>query len=418
MLLSLFRIAFRNVTRNTKRSLITMAAVIIGCAAIVFARGFINGLHSSMIDGITETMTGDVQLHQQDYLKATDALPLNLSIKLDEKVEGLLKEESRVDAWSGRLRFTGMLSNGLTTSLFIGNALDPDNEYKVTPQMQTDLAEGKGISNAEPSGVVVADKLAKAMKLKLGDSIVLTASTKDGALNTMDATVVGIRKSMAALSGTEGMIVDIPLKTAQDLLYMPGEVTEIIVNVPQSKELARVADDLHARFQSQAPELKVSVDDWSELSTSKFFVDILDMQDRVLWIVIGVLFAVMVTGIVNTMLMAVLERVREIGTMMAVGVRRNKIVTLFICEAMALGIIGSVTGGSIGYAVILGITVIKGGIAFTPAAFNKPVFVVPEVSFFYIAMVVLIAIIAGIVAAIYPALRASKLEPSEALRTV
>lgn len=418
MMFSLFRIAFRNVTRNTKRSLITMAAVIIGCAAIVFARGFINGLHESMTDGITQTMTGDVQIHQSEYLKSTDALPLNLSVMLDGKVNDILKDETRVNAWSGRLRFTGMLSNGLTTSLFIGNAIDPDNEFKVTPQMQADVEEGKTISNETPDGVVIADKLARAMKLKLGDTVTLTASTKDGALNTMDATVVGIRKSMAALTGTEGMIIDIPLKTAQDLLYMPGEVTEVIINVPRSEEGPKVADDLNAAFQAKAPELKLSVDDWTELSSSKFFVDILDTQDRVLWIVIGVLFAVMVTGIVNTMLMAVLERVREIGTLMAIGVRRNKIVTMFIFEAMALGIIGSVTGGTVGYAIILAVIGINGGIQFTPAAFNKPVFVVPEVSIGYIGMVVLIAIFAGIIAAIYPATRASKLEPSEALRTV
>lgn len=418
MFLSLFRIAFRNVTRNTKRSLITMAAVIIGCAAIVFARGFINGLHESMTDGITQTMTGDVQIHHEEYLKATDALPLNLSVRMEGKVNDLLKQEPRINAWSGRLRFTGMLSNGITTALFIGNAIDPDSEFKVTPQMESDVQEGESISNARVDGVVIADKLAKAMKLSIGDTLTLTASTKDGALNTMDATVIGIRKSMAAVSGTEGMIIDIPLKTAQELLYMPGEVTEVIINVPDSSQLAVVADDLQKVFATNAPEMKLSVDDWTELPSSKFFVDILNTQDSVLWIVIGVLFAVMVTGIVNTMLMAVLERVREIGTLMAIGVRRTKIVSMFIFEAMALGIIGSTVGGVIGYAIILGVKFVLGGIQFQPAAFNKPVFVIPEVSVLYIAMVILIAIFAGVLAAIYPARRASKLEPSEALRTV
>lgn len=418
MIISLFKIAFRNVTRNTKRSLITMAAVIIGCGAIVFARGFINGLHSSMIDGITQTMTGDIQLHHEDYMKATDALPLNLTVRLDGKVEELLKKEPRIDAWSGRLRFTGMVSNGLSTSLFIGNAIDPDNEFKVTPQLQADVAEGKSIQNDDAQGVVIADRLARAMKINLGDTLTLTAATKDGALNTTDVTVAGIRKSMTAITGTEGKIIDIPLKTAQDLLYMPGEVTEVIINVPQSDQLEVVADDLQASFTQSAPELKLAAHDWSELSSSKFFVDILDTQDRVLWIVIGVLFAVMVTGIINTMLMAVLERVREIGTMMALGVRRNKIVALFISEAMALGVIGSVLGSMVGYTVILFVVYGLGGIRFTPAAFNKPVFVVPSVGLLYVLMVIGIAILAGTIAALYPAFRASKLEPSEALRTV
>lgn len=417
MLFSLVRIAFRNVTRNTKRSLITMAAVIIGCAAIVFARGYINGLHKGMIDGITQTMTGDAQIHQKDYLKATDALPLNLTVKLDDKFKEILSSEKRVDAWAGRLRFTGMLSNGLTTSLFIGNALDPDSEPKVTPDLQSDvLPGGKSISNAVPNGVVIADKLANAMSLKVGDTLTLTAATKEGALNTSDVQVVGIRRAGAALSGTEGKIIDIPLQAAQDLLYMPGEATEVVLNIPKESDIEDVVKSLQGQIDSRIPEAGLAVNDWQ--SVSKFFVDVLNIQDGTLWIVIVVLFAVMVTGIVNTMLMAVMERIREIGTMMAIGVRRTKIIAMFIWEAVALGLIGSCIGSVIGFAAVEFVVYGLGGIQVKPAAYNKPIYLIPFVSLPYLLFVVVIAMLAALLAALYPAYRASKLEPAEALRTL
>ncbi len=415
MLWSLIRIAFRNVTRNTKRSLITMAAIIIGCACIVFARGFMNGLHKGMIDGITQTITGDVQIHHKDYLKATDALPLNLSVRMDDALLDVLKAEPRIDAWSGRLRFTGMLSNGLSTTLFIGNAIDPEHEYKVTPDLEADvIAPGRSISNDEAEGVVIADRLAKAMKLSVGDSLTLTASTKDGALNTLDVTVLGIRKATGAFSGTEGKMVDMPLKTAQQLLYMEGEVTEVVLNVPDHEKIEEVAIALQQRIEQQAPQLNLAVNDWRTVSA--FFVNILSMQDVVLWIVIIVLFAVMISGIVNTMLMAVFERIREIGTMMAMGVRRKKVVTLFICEGIALGVIGAIGGVIIGYIVVQ--LFHMQGVEFHPAAYNKPVFVRPFVHLTYLGLVVFIAIISALLAAIYPAYRAAQLEPAEALRTL
>lgn len=415
MFLSLFRIAIRNVTRNTKRSIITMTAIIVGCAVIVFARGFINSLHKGMIDGLTQTLTGDIQMHHKDYLQSTDALPLHLSMKIDSKLESILKSEKRLDAWSGRLRFTGILSNGLTTSLFIGNAIEPKKEYLVTPNQPQDIVSGgQPIKEEEPEGIVIADKLAKGMNLKVNDIVTLSASTKEGAINTVDVTVVGIRKIVTNLSGSEGKLVDIPLATAQKLLFMEGEITELVVNVPNHDDVPSVRANLQAAIDRDIPNEKIAVNDWRDVN--KFFVDILDLQDIVLWIVIIVLFAVMVTGIVNTMLMAVMERIREIGTMMAIGVRRKRLVILFVFESVALGCIGACIGVFLGYLVVSWYGYV--GISFKPAAYNKPLLLQPFVHSTDIIRVIVIAIFAALFSAFYPAYRASKLEPAEALRTL
>ena len=413
MFLKLARLAFRNVSRNTKRSLITMAAVIIGCAAIVFARGFVKALHKAMVDGITQTRTGDVQVHRRGYLEAGDALPLNLALPLDGRLERVIGQDPRVDAWSARIAFAGVLSNGLHASPVVGNAIDPDHEYLVTPDARQDVQPGgQAISTANPYGVVMADRLASAMGISVGDVVTLTATTRDGALNTIDLTVVGIRRAATELTGTEGKMIDMTLPAAQELLYMPGEATEVVINVTDFERASEVARDLQQRLNTTAPELEAEANDWQ--AVSGFFLDVLTMQDLVLWIVILVLFAVMVTGIVNTMLMAVMERVREVGTMMAFGVRRKRIMVLFLWEAVMLGAIGAVIGALLGYALVLIFGV--RGIQFQPATYSKPLFIRPYIGPEFLLLVVGIAIVAAVLAALYPARRASRLEPATALR--
>ncbi len=413
MFFKLARLAFRNVSRNTKRSLITMAAVIIGCAAIVFARGFVKALHKAMVDGITQTVTGDVQIHRRGYLQANDALPLDLSLPIDGRLERVIQADPRIDAWSARLKFAAMLSNGLNSSPVVGNAIDPDHEFDVTPDYQQDVQEGgRTLTNDRPDGVVIADRMASAMGISVGDVVTLTASTRDGALNTVDVTVLGIRRSATELTGTEGKMVEMTLAAAQELLYMPGEATEVVVNVTDFERAPEVARDLQARLDADAPELEAAANDWK--AVSQFFLDVLAMQDLVLWIVILVLFAVMVTGIVNTMLMAVMERVREVGTMMAFGVRRKRIMALFLWEAVMLGAIGAVAGSALGYALVLVFGV--RGIRFQPATYSKPLFIRPYIGADFLLVVVCIAIVAAVLAAVYPARRASRLDPATALR--
>ncbi len=413
MFLQLARIAFRNVTRNTRRSLVTMAAVIIGCAAIVFARGFVKALHKAMVDGITQTVTGDVQIHRKGYLEANDALPLDLTVPVDNRLSAIVESDDRIDAWSARLKFAGVLSNRLSSSPVVVNAIDPDHEYAVTPDYQQDVqAGGAPLTNGRPDGVVIADRMAEAMGISVGDVVTLTAATRDGALNTVDVTVLGIRRAGAELTGTEGRMVEMTLAAAQDLLFMPGEATEIVINAVDFERAAEVARDLQRRFDAEVPELQLAVNDWQ--AVSKFFLDVLTMQDLVLWIVILVLFAVMVTGIVNTMLMAVMERVREVGTMMAIGVRRKRIMALFLWEAMILGAIGASIGTALGYLLVL--TTGVRGIQFQPATYSKPLFIRPYIDAGFLLVVIVIAIVAAVVASLYPARRASRLEPATALR--
>ena len=132
-MLSLIRIAVRNVLRNTRRSLITMAAVIIGAAVIVFFKGFLNGLQKGLVDAVTNGLTGQIQVYKKGYLEATDAFPLDLAIEVNDEVEKIVHADDRVTAWSGRLMFAGQLSNGRSTTLVVGKGIDPVNDYKVVP---------------------------------------------------------------------------------------------------------------------------------------------------------------------------------------------------------------------------------------------------------------------------------------------
>lgn len=408
----IFRIALRNVFRNYKRSLITALAVFIGTGAIVVGRGLLNGVYDTVIGGVTEAVTGDVQIHLNGYLEATEALPLHLSFKYDESLEKLVREDPRVLDVSGRIAFSGLVTdaNQENTTVFYGVGMDPDHEFNITPRNKGNIVAGQALSNDDPTGIVLGKELADNLKLNVGDEITLLVNTREGSLNGKDVKVRGIAKFR--LPGLVNKAVHLPLSTAQTLLYMQGDVTEVAIKV-KGKEIETVNgvnEGLTKRLAGAYPDLRSNT--W--LDVSSFYLNFLNMMDYVFAVLIVVFFVVMVAGIANTMLMSVLERVSEIGTMMAIGVRRKRILNLFLSESMVLGAMGAVAGTGVAFVLILYYG--YQGLMFPLPGGNEGA-VYPRIDLSYIVMIVGAALVVSVISALYPAWRASRLTPVDALRS-
>ncbi len=413
MFISLVRISARNVIRNARRSLITSLAVLIGTFFIIMARGILNGLQDGMIAAFTETQAGDVQLHTPGYLAALEAFPLHKSFPLGAELDGLLAGVKEIRAYSGRILFTGMISNGEDTTLFVGMGVDPENEYRVCPRNRRNvLAGGTALRPDKPRGVVIGKGLAKALGATVGSELTILATPRPGGINGMDVEVVGVAEFK--IPGIGNKVVHMPLKAAQKLLYMGDDVTEVVVDVASGADVDRVRDTLQRRLAGEYSNLPLVPNTWKDVG--RFYVSISEIQDQVLAYVIAVLFVIMVAGIVNTMLLSVFERVREIGTMMAIGVRRFRILLLFFLEALLLGAIGAVAGVLLGGALvsILGRT----GMPLPAIGTFRGTHIHPSIDPWYLAEVVGVALAAAVVAAIYPAWRASRMDPAGALRSL
>jgi len=410
-LLSLWRIAVRNVMRNRRRTLITLAALVIGVGVMVSIRGVLNGLQTGLVRGVVTGQTGALQVHKAGYLKNVLASPLGLDMD-EAAVKAKVMSVRGIKAVAPRINFGGMVNVGDETLFLLNQAVDPKAEFAVCNlRRQTVYDDGKfagdkpGIT-AVADAMVVTTELDKALKGQAKKGTVqaaLLAPDKDGALSGENVTLVGTMNLNAPGERKIGMV---RLDVAQRLLKMEGRVTELIIAIDDLEQLNILRDELQKVL---GPEYEVHT--WEDIA--KFVVDARNRQNIILQVVATVFMLLMMLGVANTMLMSVLDRTREIGTMMAVGVRRGKIVVLFLLEASVIGAMGGVLGAVVGKLTTLALY--ARGIEVKAPGSNVPFVVLPEVGLGYMAMVVAIASAGALVFSLYPAWRASRLRPVQAL---
>lgn len=406
----LVMLAVRSLLRNRRRSLITLAAITVGVGVVVFANAFASGFVAFMKRQAIEGRAGAIQVHAKGYLDANEAAPLKLDMPYDAAMLEKLKTTPGVTAVAPRIRFGGMVSNGSRSTMIMGQAIDPENEFKVCPDRMNEITnsgQGKHISADDAQGGVVGGEMAKSFAVHVGDSLTVNAAGREGQVNAQDVTLRGITGGAGVMESKR--IVTIPLSYAQQLLQMQGRVTEYAVAVKDPGSIEQVASSLRERL---GPDYEVST--WEEVMPI-----MRDLVNRIRIILRGisfVLFVIVIFGVVNTMLMSVFERVREIGTMLAVGMRRKQVLRLFLLESAALGLMGGGLGAILGFAASSAIAV--NGILISPpgAAVKQLIRPIPDLQTAMIALVV--AVIGAVLAALYPARKASRMDPVEALRTL
>jgi putative ABC transport system permease protein len=414
------RIALRNLARNRRRTLLSLVAVVIGVAAMVTFEGFVNGQRTMLLDNILNGQLGALQVHRKGYVENVQGLPLELDFADTPELRAKIAGVPGVTALSPRITFGAMLSTpdaddapGRSAFLVI-TATEPASDARVCPKRAEWVAQGRLLSSDDAREVVLNTDFAADVGLEVADDDqaaaeegwpALLASDRDGALNGEAVLVVGTLLSATAGDRKVGLM---PLESAQRLLRMEGRVVEYalaVSDLERVKELReRLAAELGAEFEVHA---------WQDLLP--FLPEIMGRQDFLLGLV-GIIFLVIVLlGIVNAMLMNVLERVREIGTMMAVGTRRRQIAALFVWEGVLLGAAGGLVGAALGAALVWALH--RQGIELAFPGTSVPSVVRPYVSPAFLARAAGIALLGSGLSALWPALRASRLRPIDALRS-
>lgn len=403
----LLRIAARNVARNRRRSLITGAAIVLGIGALVAVRGVTNGFYAASIANHAEAKIGALVVHHPSYLASQEQAPLALDLPGDAAFLSRITAVKGVAGAAPRLSFNAAVSLGDETTFAQLQGIDPASEYATLRRAREAVVEGRPIERA--GECLLGVELARTLKAKVGDTITFLANDRDGLLNAAEARLVGL---LVFKTPADRKIAQLALPTADELLRMNGRITEVAVSIRGELEGADLFD-ARARLQA-ALGGEATVATWSEIAT--YLTDIILFQ-RIMYAVVGVvLLLVVLTGIANTMLMSVLERVREIGTMMALGVRRRQIVTLFLTESALLGFLGGAAGAALGSLVVLALH--QQGLDFPPPGTHIPNLVRPTIGIGFNLAAVGLATLGATIAAVYPASRAAKLRPVEALTHV
>lgn len=399
-------LAVRNITRNRRRSGITLVAIFLGVAVALLLTGFAEGFVRLMIEDVVEGRTGAIQIHRKGFMENVEASPVALNFELTDELRKKILAVPHVKGLSGRIAFNGLVGNGRAQTMFAGRALDVVHEKEACERSGADVKDGAALTDKDYATALIGHELAQAFGGTVGGTMNVQASSPDGRSNSMDVRVGGTTVSNFPFENKR--VVAVPLELAQDLLGLPGRVTELVVGVDDIAEIDPTAAALRSALGDE-----YEVHTWRELQP--FVRDIIFRQRVVLSGIAVVLFVIVITGIINTMLMSVFERVREIGTMLAVGMRRRQVLTLFLLEAAVLGVLGGVFGAAAGRAVLFAMA--AEGIDISLSGTSGKNVLHPSVPWSLVVVAVVTATLGALVSAAYPAWKASRLNPVDALRS-
>ncbi len=409
----LFKIAIRNLLRYRRRTLLTASLITIGVVFVLIFISVSGSFKAMMIGQITDSMIGHLQVHRKGYVASIENLPLNMNLPPNamKKVEAALGSLSEVESASPRIKFGGMFSNFAETTNIRLNGVYPDREFKTVPLLPSRISEGKAA--IEKGEILIPILLARGMGVKVGDAIVIVATNKDGSVNGKQFKVAGLMESATGPGGRDGYV---HIEDAAELLRMTEmEISEIAVRLKNFGRLNSVTDRLDALLAGEVNKQGkpvFEVHNWEKLSP---FYNIARMIDLMTFFIKLMLIAIVLISIMNVMIMAVYERIREIGTIAAIGTPPRKILSMFLIEGLCLGVLGAISGGVLGVLILWGINMAKFAFDFGQ---QKGIILSASLQPADLWTVSAIVILVSVVASLQPALRASRMEPIDALRHV
>jgi putative ABC transport system permease protein len=394
------KIGVRNLIRYKRRTLLSSTLIVVAITFLFLFIGVISSFKKSMIGIITDNLLGHIQIHRSEYMKALNAMPLNYDIENARRDEIIRKIKSyqEVEAVTSRVIFNGLIStyNESTSVKIVG--VDPHSELLVCPGLRTRVSKAdfnNGLVGL--NSIIITKQLAVAMNIRLGDSIVIVATNKNGSVNALNLKVEGFLDSPQR-------IVFMHLNNVNTLLRT-DTITEIVLRMKNFDNLAVNKKEISNLLNNTS--LDVSL--WSDISPFATIATIIDLMYIFL---VVLLVSVIVVSVTNVMLMAVYERTKEIGTLLAIGTSPFRIMMMFYVESAFLGLFSAILGSAVGLTVIGILRLLKPKVNFR----DTVLYIIPKVGAFDVFLILIIVVLFTIAATIIPARKAKKLEPIEALR--
>ena len=414
----LLQLAWRNLWCNPRRTLIAMAAIGLGYAMLLFVACLMAGLRQQMIKSGTDLVLSDIEVHAPDYYPDRP-LQLTLGGRNGIDVSALLAAigaDRGIQAASPRVYGYGLVSATHQSAGAQLLGVVPDLEQKITV-LQTRMVKGRYLSAGMPKAVVMGDGLATMLGVEVGSEIVLLTPAADGSTGNDLYTVGGIFHT--GLDAMDRGLVLMPLASLQELLRLaPGRIHEVGIKLRDITSATATAAELEVQLNKALP---VRVMPWPELAPE--LADYVQFNRRVTFILFFIFFLSVAMGIANTMLMAIIERTRELGMLMALGMRPVQVVGLIVAEAASLAGASLVLGGALGipllwYLQVHGLNLGGKGDAVSLAGIVVGPLWYGQQDFTAYTQAALGLAITALASALYPALRAARFRPAEALRKV
>jgi len=399
-------LAWRNLVCNVRRSLITVSAVALGLASLIFLWGFNDGVHNTMMRNLQQVIVGSIQVHANGYFhhpKLTKTVP-------DSAQVTKLLQELGADRVTYRLRAFALAAGKETSEGLILLGMQPDMEQKAT-RIAAKVDRGRFIRNNDEAACVLGKTTARNLGVDIGDDVVFLSQDRYGSLAAEKLTLVGIISS--GEMGIDRGLAIIPLGFMQKMTAMQGKSSEIVVQLPR-EQLESVTVALKEKLGASYEILR-----WYDMyPMMKQWVE---LENAFYYIFLSIVLVIVAAGIMNTVLMSMLERIHEFGVMMALGCGRMRLAAMVVMESIMLGLAGVVAG------VVVGLLLVNyfhsAGIDLSSqmdsiARFYLNPVVHTEIDTDHLLDTVLAVMAAAMTASIWPAIRAARLQPVEAIHHV
>jgi putative ABC transport system permease protein len=402
----LIQMAFRNIFRNKRRTVLTMIAVFFGVFLLIVFNGFSSGMEWQIGDLFIKTSTGAIKIVSSNYKIDDLENPLDYPIKSYQDMEHLVSQNKKIQAYSPRITFQGSLNNGVDEISATGIGVKPFLEDSVFDRRRSIIA-GSFLKPGE-DGLVVGADLAKLLDVKVGDTISVIAQATQMGKNAFDLEIKGMIRTGNPLIDEYSFFV--PIDFARNFLTIEG-ITDIAVKLRDVSDIDRVIGELNTKN----PKSGNSILSWRDFAND--YMGLIEYRKRMIGLVSIAILIIAGVGIINTMLMAMLERKREIGNLMALGLRRSEIMRLFLLEGTFIGLLASFAAAILGslflcYGQINGLPLNLNEIGNSTVVGKLYL----HFNLLYVIGFFLLGVVIVSCSTLYPALKSARLNPVEALR--
>lgn len=402
----ILKIAWRNILRNRRRTMIIGASIIVGVAALMVYDSFMKGMGKQMINLQIQTDVGHIHVSRKGF---NDDKTVKNYLPDKKEVRKKLNGFDFITAFAPRIEAAGMINSAGFSSGVNVVGVDPEKEVKVT-RISEFIVDGNYFSGGERE-IVLGEKLADKLEVEIGDKLVLRATELDGSIGAELFRLTG-----TFVSGSDEYDknqVYVTLDNARKLLGLGDKISQYVVVVDDQNKVEAYKSEISAKFD----------DKYEILSFADLMPMIVSYEKQIQQFSLVIYFIIIIAilfGVINTMLMSVMERIQEIGVLMALGMKRGKIFIMIIEEAIILGLIGSVVGFILGGGILLmfpnGLDLSVFSESLSSFGIGSRIYPVFDESVIFNALVLMP--ISAAAAAIYPALKAIKLLPTDAMRYV
>lgn len=405
-------LGWRNLWRQKRRSLVVVFSITLAALMVLLAIGIMNGMIAQMLDNSLSTKLGHIAITGKGF---SDTMRIENNFYPSEKILSAVRKDSDVTAFAPRVKVYGMIRSGESSRGVMVIGVSPATENNVSKINEYTLPDEGGTFLSDPDAleILISKSLADKLDVAVGDRIVLMLNDKDNEMAGVGLTVKGFFQT--PIEEYDNMVVYMGINRLQTITNLGGNISELTI-ITKKKE---IADAVKLRLARSINDPALDILSWKDMAP--FLVKAIKLIDMILLIYYAIFFITVVFSIANTLIMSIMERFHEIGVMKSIGTRPSQVFFIVMFEALNLGAVGLVAGLTTGFFLLLALSFTGIDLSVFMDAMRQwgaGSVIYPFMTFKDVIITTVVVELTTIIAAIYPAVKAARIKPLDALHYV